>query len=296
MRFVAVPNVPPNDLAFHPTLPIFASIDGPDIYLWNLETNKLVDQVPTNVEHGFSISFSPDGSRFAFAGETDRIRIFDVASRIETNQISGIGSVMSFAWNHDGTQMAFVDGEYPQHRVVICDPRTGQTIRKFEDLFKAVDVIWNWNSRLLAVCAEDRGIIIWDMETGILWDKYDGPTGLGGIGTAAVFRPDDKFVFSRGYGRFDLWDVETSTVEKVFDGRDQETSSRIGHPVAISSDGRLAAFEWFTVYVAELESGRVIMAEDGHAEGLSCMAFSPDGTKLATSDFEGVIHVWDMPQ
>lgn len=78
---------------------------------------------------------------------------------------------------------------------------------------------------------------------------------------------------------------------------------RIGsdpHSVALSPDGALLAYlppvedeakEAEPITLVEVDSGRVVrtFAKQRHGAGI---AFSPDGRTLATSDVQGIIHLW----
>ena len=43
-----------------------------------------------------------------------------------------------------------------------------------------------------------------------------------------------------------------------------------------------------------LETGEVLATFDGHRGGVSALAFSPDGTRLASGGHDGMTLVWDV--
>src|SRR5262249_31307373 len=68
---------------------------------------------------------------------------------------------------------------------------------------------------------------------------------------------------------------------------------------ALSSDGKSVAVSHFdgNMGIFDTATGRQIAAHGSpHPAGISAMAFSGDGAKLATADRQGTIKIWTDPQ
>ena len=48
------------------------------------------------------------------------------------------------------------------------------------------------------------------------------------------------------------------------------------------------------VWLWDIRAGKNIATFLGHPTDIQCLAFSPDGTLLASGGFDGVIYLWDL--
>src|SRR5262245_37681122 len=99
----------------------------------------------------------------------------------------------------------------------------------------------------------------------------------------------DRLTFVTPGGTLGLWDwVRT---EATYTHRRAES-------VAVSSDGRWAAVAGAgqSVTVADLVSGRDILALPPEGGDVWCLAWAPDGSKLAVGLSDGIVAVWDLGQ
>ena len=74
------------------------------------------------------------------------------------------------------------------------------------------------------------------------------------------------------------------------------TGSNFGSTLALSSDGRLIAFEdaGHAISVRDVRSGRTLKTLTGHYAGISHLAFSPDGKRLVSADSKGKTFAWKL--
>jgi WD40 repeat protein len=70
--------------------------------------------------------------------------------------------------------------------------------------------------------------------------------------------------------------------------------------VAFSHDGRLIAVFWFpgigdpeTMRILDTTTGGEVLALRGHTSVVLCLAFSPDGKRIATGSGDLTIKLWD---
>jgi WD40 repeat protein len=133
---------------------------------------------------------------------------------------------------------------------------------------------------------------------------------------SVAFSPDGRRLASAGGfgaepGQVKLWDAQTGQEIRTLTGHTGEVTS-----VAFSPDGRRLASaggeskpfsadgkrpgpgDW-TVKVWDLQTGKAILTLKGHAEGITSVAFSPDGKRLASAaggrfgGEPGEVKVWD---
>jgi WD40 repeat protein len=146
------------------------------------------------------------------------------------------------------------------------------------------------DGKKLAVPWKPGSIKIWDVSTGmelpIQIQQEDTVSGL-------QFSPDGKSLLCSTYApnannyQIKLWDIES--------GR-QLFSVRGEAPIAISPDGTRWAYSYFTeVRLADMATGKDILALAGDYTYADFLAFSPDSTKLVTGEWSPQeMRIWDV--
>jgi serine/threonine protein kinase/WD40 repeat protein/tetratricopeptide (TPR) repeat protein len=99
----------------------------------------------------------------------------------------------------------------------------------------------------------------------------------------------DRLTFVTPGGTLGLWDWVRS---------EATDTHRRAESVAVSSDGQWAAVAGAgqSVTVADLVSGREILALPSEGADVWCLAWAPDGSKLAVGLSDGIVAVWDLEQ
>ena len=224
--------------------------------------------------------------------------------------------VERMAFSPDGHLLAAVGGYGHQNQPYftrIWDVRTGQTVSAREGRGGAA-VAYRPDLGLIATPAGD-GVLLWDPNTGreVKSLKFGGSFDYRGRdGTPATtsfsgarvehlaFSPDGKRVAAAGGPAVQVWSAADG--KSVFLGLG-------GGGVAFSPDGQFVAsgesLEAAGMHAArggpaavrvwDVRTGKELMALDGHAQGVRDVAFSPDGTRLASVDWANAVKLWDVP-
>ncbi len=148
------------------------------------------------------------------------------------------------------------------------------------------------DSSLLAVAhwSENQEWALDVLDAPTLTRKYHLPNS--GLTIKALeFTPDNRYLVSGTYSsKAELFDLATGRLIRVFLGHDGAVDS-----VSVTADARLLATydsAGARIRLWDARKAEVLAVLHGTAETYSCVALSPDGTRLAAG-FEGV-DLWDL--
>jgi WD40 repeat protein/serine/threonine protein kinase/tetratricopeptide (TPR) repeat protein len=265
---------------------VTASWDN-SVRIWNADDGKEVAAFYGHRADGvLCVAWSPDGKRIASGGADKAIKIWDAEKRIEVHTFKGhADEVVAVAWHPDSKFIA--SGSKDQHVKIWSAERKQEapTLIGHEDEVRCV--AWNAGGGRLASGAKDAKVRIWDAKEAKELASLEGHAGSV---ECVAWSPDGTQVISGSVDKTaKLWDIETE--------RDRLTLRGLQGPVkcvAWSPDGERFAtgcdYENQTVSgkdLAELKiwdvkSGRCLITVPAHPNGIGCIAWSPDGKRIAT--------------
>jgi hypothetical protein len=214
-----------------------------------------------------------------------RLSLWDVPSGKRQAVLTGEKKQTSF-WNFSpsGEFLAWGWG----NTLRIRDCKQGKELHQISLERTLLDVAFDRDNRSLLVCVEGLHSLIFDARTGRQAGEVPAPADS--VGTWPPYTsPSGRLMMPFVEGNSGRRHVirEALTGRVVYEGDETE-------PWASSPDERILAIGSTTVRLIETATGRQIAClREGHRGWTSCVAFSPDGRRLATGGSDGNVVVWD---
>ncbi|OJJ66294.1 hypothetical protein ASPBRDRAFT_424327 [Aspergillus brasiliensis CBS 101740] len=264
-----------------------SSLDG-TIRLWDVSEQSCRDLAlsdGTTESHSSTvraIAFSPDGKTVASSSSDRTIRLWSSEGVCQRVLEGHEDAVLDVAFSPDGLTLASGSEDTT---VRLWDPSTRANLKTLDGRFGHVErVAFTLNGESVVSKSNDGQLAIHNVETGAVEDVWRvAPTNV----HATAFSPDGKKIASGTYYHLHLWDAVT--------GQSDTFSSELPddpHVIAFSSDSRLVAFAClYSLFLWNLPAGVCRQLQEC-TEYIDSIAFSPEGTALATATLKSVT-IWD---
>ncbi|THH20166.1 hypothetical protein EUX98_g8641 [Antrodiella citrinella] len=211
-----------------------------------------------------------------------RTRILDWPRHVLYNG----GVVSSLTVSKDGTHIA---AGFDDSFVRVWDLQTSVVFQ----LQGHSDNVWvtmfspSENNKLVSGSA-DKTAIIWDVNTCDIARTLSAPDITGSVYTVA-YAPDGKTIATGSDNGFVyLWDADTGERKHHL-----KVHASVGLVLAFSPMGNRLVCVVTKGWIWDPVSGQQLGMIDGHVDGIvSCMAFSPDGSRILTGADDQTARVW----
>lgn len=290
----------------------------------NAATIELLGTLAGHTDKVTSVEFSSDGAYIATSSRDQTIKLWDAHTWEELHTFdTGIGfvGINGIVFSPDSSSLItpWAIWDLDTYEEVTALNRSGLHVAVSPD------------GRLVAVSSESQEIQLWDVASGEIVRTFETPFGEATF--SIVFSPDGALLAAAdGHGMVRMWDVAGGELVMTFEyGDDSDVHDLAFSPdgawlatggtaqsmrlwdvasgqmvrstgaegvmgLTFSPDGKLVAAEsMYTVKLWDVASGDVV-ANLRHPAELLSVAFSPDGSLIASGGYDGNVYLWGIPQ
>jgi WD40 repeat protein len=277
-------------------------------YLWQLTRSTALVTLTNRPVRGWSVSFSPDGSRLAVGWMDGRVDLWDVPARRWIRSLIDGGNLppahLAFspvrnllAATSENNTVSLYDFDSRRESILWRSP--GQSEWEVRDVEFSQD-----GSRVVIYAStytEERGDAVWVVNVSSA--KIESRHSTGGSFSyhfgAAQISSDNQRLFLANSDRLNyrcsIQCLDLTTGKELWQTEPQRDSGLTA--LAISPDGRVLASssgsENLSIRIWDATTGRLIVRLDGHSHFVCRLAFSRDGRHLVSAACDQSIRIWD---
>jgi WD40 repeat protein len=273
------------------------------IHLWDARQGRLLSGRGEHILQRTQVAVTPDGSRLVSTSGGAGLRIWDVKGSGSEIRPQEDGPLHVLALSPDGKLLA---GGGSDTRVRVWETATGKFHTFLEgQKGKVAAAAFSPDGTILASASDVDGMVwLWNMETRepvlVIPEAADACT----VETLA-FRPQGRYLAVGGIdwlatggsdGAICIWDIQDNCSVAVLDrGATRVAFDPTGRWLAAASLSESICLWDMEPIIRGSEPSLTPMRElTGPTETVSCVAFSPDGARLASGSDDRTLRLWNV--
>ena len=278
------------------------------VLVWDAATGGNILTYKGHKDYVRSVAWSPDGKYIASGGgnypsvSDMTVQVWEAATgNLYYTFSNHTDAISSIAWSPDGSRIA--SSSYDRS-IKIWDALTGSNILTYQNHSNWVmSVSWSPNGKYIASASHDNTVRVWDAATGK--DRFPPLLHTNWV-QSVDWSPDSKHIASAtgntdgsGEHRVHVWDATSGKPVYTYRGHKDEIATVAWAPNGkrIASAGGSGIYPSpkdsdTTVQVWDALTGANVTTYSGHSEIVWSVAWSYEGSRIASASRDKTVQVW----
>lgn len=258
------------------------------VKVWDVAEGKERLALKGDANYSSAVAISDDGRLVASAdGE---VRTWDISGgrqRVHMRRLGEHGGFvhgLAFSPNGKNLVSAGDDG-----KIKVWDVVEGRLVKELEPLRERWrGVAFSPDGATLAAAGFDHGLVLFDVATWAI--RHRASAEQNGLGAEALaFFPDGRLALAQGFA---ARTIDPATGKELWRSPKQPVGM---NAIAVSPDGGTIASTGVMIKFWDVASGNEKTPRlAGHGGSVEAVAYSPDGTTLATGSNDQTVKLWDL--
>jgi WD40 repeat protein len=257
--------------------------------IWDVRTGAELGLLAGHTANVRSVEFAPDGKTLLTGSDDFTARVWDVESGRQLSVLSHGMYVWRARFSPDGKSIATASWD---KTAGLWDAATGAQVCGFASGSGwLTDAVFSPDGSKLVTVGEEHVARLWDTASCQLIAVLEGHDGWI---SSAVFTPDGSKLLTGALDKTArLWDAASGAFIRSFGGGNYEMYDMAA--VAFSPTGRylVAGTEYKKARIWDVETGELVRVLSGHTGWVEDVAYSHEGSLIATASGDLTIRLWD---
>jgi WD40 repeat protein/serine/threonine protein kinase len=260
--------------------------------VWDLDSGRPVLTLRGHLHRVNRVAYSPDGTRLVTSSFDKTARIWDAETGQLLRTLRGHKYLLcGVSFSPDNRYVASCGDLI---RVWDLSTTNEPRVLRMNTNVNVMALAFSPDGKQLATASYDGSVFLWDHRSG---DHVCTLKGHSERIMSVNYSPDGRMLATTGFDKLlQLWDPMTGRNLRTLRGHLKNTA------VSFSPDGRrlvtaTAELGWNTgsptAQIWDVETGRELIVLDGHSSPVAFAVFSPDGQRVATSEWSGIVRIWE---